>query len=231
MANNYTKASFTLAVLPAEAEVLRRVPDALEILGERALDPAERAARFADLGSAFAECFPPSEADPFEGFLDIFSDGDYPCLGFELVVDPPGEGETIGIWIYGEQVDIDTAAALIKGTAKSALPFGFEYALDCDRLRPGEFGGGYVVIRDDGIEFGGSAPGLERALSRSRAHAERALVMAIRDGDEGLLFWNNASGFGALANATIFSEAEAVACDLPIAADQPEWLALPVPAA
>ena len=231
MANHFVKASFTLRVTHAEAEVLRQVEEVLEILGDAPLESEARAACLAALGEGFAASFPPSEADPLDGFLRIFPDPDYPRLGFTLQIDPPGEGDGVRVWIHGDQIDIEAAAALIQAAAQSALPFGFEYALDCDRMRPGEFGGGYVVIREDDIEFGGSAQGLERALSRRAAEAEHGLVMAIRDADEGLLFWNSATGFGALETATVFSKAEAANCDLPIAGDQPEWLAMPAPLA
>lgn len=53
-------------------------------------------------------------------------------------------------------------------------------------------------------------------------------VLATRDRNHGLSFWNNAFGFGPLFNATVFSEAEAAAFDMPIA-EEPEWLALPAP--
>ena len=43
--------------------------------------------------------------------------------------------------------------------------------------------------------------------------------------------WNSKAGFGSLETATVFSEAEASNTDLPIASDQPEWLALPAPLA
>lgn len=231
MANHFTKASFMLAVTPAEAEVLRLVPEAVDSLDGVDLEPAERNARFAALGPAFAAAFPPSAEDPFDGFLGLFSDPDYPRLGFTLQVDPPGATDTVKVWIHGDQVDIEAAAALIQATAKSALPFGFEYALDCDRMRPGEFGGGFVVIRADGIEFGGSARGLEAALARRSGEAANGLVIAMRNPEDGLLFWNSADGFGALETATVYSEAEAMSVDLPIANDQPEWLAMPAPLA
>lgn len=50
-------------------------------------------------------------------------------------------------------------------------------------------------------------------------------VLATRDPEHGLSFWNNETGFGRLAEATVFSEAEAAAFDKPIAQDEPEWLA------
>lgn len=231
MANHFTKASYTFVVTPAEADILRLIDDAIEVLDDPSLEADRRAARFSALGPAFAACFPPADADPFSGFLGIFSDPDYPRLGFTLQVDPTDSGDTVGVWIYCEQVDIEAAAALIQATARSALPFGFEYALDCDRMRPGEFGGGFVVIREDDIEFGGSRRGLEKALARRPGEAEHGLVIATRDAEEGLLFWNSNGGFGSLETATVFSEADASNTDLPIANDQPEWLALPAPLA
>ncbi|PTD15894.1 hypothetical protein CV103_21430 [Sphingomonas fennica] len=231
MANHFTKASFTLAVTAAEAEVVRRVDDAIDALDDASLEPEQRAARFAALGPAFAASFAPTDADPFSGFVGIFPDPDYPRLGFTLQVDSAGADDRVGVWIHGDQVDIEAAAGLIQAAAKSALPFGFEYALDCDRMRPCEFGGGFVVIRADDIEFGGSARGLEKALSRRPDEAENGLVIATRDAEEGLLFWNSDTGFGALETATVFSDAEAANADLPIADDQPEWLALPPPLA
>lgn len=231
MANHFVKASFTLRITQGEVGVLRQIENALAIFEDVDLNPGERAARFAALGDDFAAYFPPSEADPFDGFLGLFSDPDFPCLGCTLQVDPPGDGDSVAVWIHGDQVDIEATAALIQAAAKSALPFGFEYALDCDRMRPGEFGGGYVVIRTDEIEFGGSARGLERALSRRGDMAGHGSVLTIRDAEEGLLFWNSDSGFGSLARATVYSEAEAANCDVPIAADQPEWLAMPAPLA
>ena len=226
MANHFVKASFLLAVTRAEADIFRQIDDAIEAVGDPSLDAPERAERYAALGPAFAACFPPSAEDPFAGFVEIFSDPDYPRLGFTLQVDPPGATEEGSLWIHGDQVDIEAAAALIQAVAKSALPYGFEYALDCDRMRPGEFGGGYVVIRDDDIEFGGSAQGLERALARVAA-PDRSYVLATRHADEGLLFWNLADGFGSLERASVYSEAEAASADVVIADDEPEWLQLP----
>ena len=47
----------------------------------------------------------------------------------------------------------------------------------------------------------------------------------MRDEEEGLLFWNKADGFGSLETADVFTEQQAR--DLPIAHDQPKWIALP----
>lgn len=116
MANHFTKASFTFVVTPAEADILRLIDDAIEVLDDASLEPDGRAARFSELGPAFAACFPPADADPFSGFLEIFSDPDYPRLGFTLQVDPPDTGDTVDVWIHGDQVDIEAAAALSRAS-------------------------------------------------------------------------------------------------------------------
>ena len=54
-------------------------------------------------------------------------------------------------------------------------------------------------------------------------------VLVTRDHVHGLSFWNNDYGFGPLFNATVFSEAEAAEFNVPIADDEPEWLAVPAP--
>lgn len=229
MANNFVKASFLLRVTDAEAEVLGRIDDAVAILADGDLEDAVLAEHYQALGDDFARIFPPTEAGLFESFRSIFSDPDYPRLGFTLQIDPPEGTGTRQVWLSGDQVDIETAALLLQSVAKSALPIGFEYCLDCDRLRPGEFGGGYVVISANDIEFGGSARLLDRAIARHHHAGVDGFVLATRDIEDGLTFWNSEAGFGALAAATVFSDAEAAHHDVPITDDQPEWLALPAP--
>src|SRR3546814_6209162 len=85
------------------------------------------------------------------------------------------------------------------------------------RSRPGEFGGGYFVIREDGLEFAGSSRLLDRAIARGHHEGVDGYVLVTRDAEAGLLFWNSHSGFGSLAGATVFSEAEAANFDPPIA--------------
>ena len=67
------------------------------------------------------------------------------------------------------------------------------------------------------------------AASDSAAEGGYGFVLATRDRTHGLSFWSSNSGFGPLFNATVFSKAEAGTLDVPIADDQPEWLAIPAP--
>ena len=132
----------------------------------------------------------------------------------------------------GDQFGVDQVAQLLFLAAKSALPCGFEYAMDCDKLRLGEFGGGCVAITDAGVTFSGTSRMLDRMLERASGTADdgaNGFVLSTRDAGHGLSFWNNDTGFGRLADATLFSDAEARAFDKPIADDEPEWLAMPAP--
>ena len=150
MSNNYLKAAFVLDVTADEAGMLRHVNEALTALDVPSSDRSE--AEFVALGPDFAAMFPSDEEEPFAGFLNLFNDPDYPTFGCSIDVDPTGLDGKAEVYVGGDQIELEAIAELIFRCCKSALPFGFEYALDCDRLRPGEFGGGYVAVTADGIE-------------------------------------------------------------------------------
>lgn len=229
MSNSYTKAAFCLAVTAAEADLLRRVVAAIELIGDTDISIDALEAHYAAIGTDFAALFPRTEFSPFDGLLDLFPDENYPMLDFEINFgEPDGEGRII-VFFSGEQFGIETAANLIQRCARSALPFGFEWASDHDRLRAGEFGGGYVVITEAGIEYGSTGRMLDRALERAQDEGADGFVLAIRHAEHGLSFWNDTDGFDRLVRARVFSEAEAASFDVPIAIDQPEWLAMPTP--
>lgn len=230
MANSYTKAAFGVAVTPAEAGVLAKARAAAEFLAGGEDEPGAREARFAALGADFAAVFPAGAEDPFEGFLALFDDPDYPSLGCDIDIGEADAAGQVPVYLAGDQFDVGVAAELLFRVCRSALPFGFEYALDCDRLRAGEFGGGYVLVTEERVHFNATNAMLDQALAR--AHGDETVdgfVLATRDREHGLSFWNQALGFGPLFQATIFTEREAAEFDLPIADDQPEWLAMPAP--
>ncbi len=230
MANSYTKAAFGLTVTAAEAALLGKAIEAAAWLEDGDDDAHARAARFAALGADFAATFPASDEDAFDGFLALFDDADYPSLGCDIEI---GEADAAGqaaVYFSGEQLDVGVAAELLFRICRSALPFGFDYAFDCDRLRAGEFGGGYVLVTESHVHFNTTATLLDRALAR--AHGEPGVdgfVLATRSRVHGLRFWNHETGFGPLPQASVFTEREAAEYAMPIALDQPEWLALPAP--
>lgn len=230
MANNFTKAAFTLTVTGAEAALLDQAQGAARTLWNEEPAGAERREAYQALGAGFAAAFPPTDDDPFGSFLELFDDADYPAIDCTIHVGDPDEEGRVSVYFGGDQVSPDTLAELIRRTCSSALPCGFEYSFDCDRLRAGEFGGGYVVITSDRIDYHGSRQGLDRALTRAVGKdGPDRFVLVMRDREHGLSFWNHATGFGRLRDAAVFSEAEAASFDLPIAGDEPEWLELPVP--
>jgi hypothetical protein len=173
MANSYTKAAFTLTVTAAEAALLNAAQCAAETLSFEEPEGDERRAAFAELGAGFAAAFPAGDDDPFAGFLALFDDAAYPALDCDIHTGTPDADGRVGVYFGGDQVAPDTLAELIRRCCPSALPCGFEYALDCDRLRAGEFGGGYVVITAEGIAGHGSSRGLERARPHPRRGRRR----------------------------------------------------------
>jgi hypothetical protein len=229
MSNSYTKAAFGLAVTSAEADLLRRVIAVIQLIGDADVSIEVLEAHYRDIGPDFAALFPRTELSPFDSLLDLFPDESYPILDFDVAFGEPDEAGQIVGFFSGEQFGVETAAKLIQRCARSALPFGFEFAFDADKLRAGELGGGYVAITEAAIEYGHTSQMLDRAIGRALDEGADGFVLAIRDAEHGLSFWNNADGFGRLAAATVFSEAEAANFDMPIADDQPEWLAMPAP--
>ena len=109
----------------------------------------------------------------------------------------------------------------------SALPTGFCYAYGCSKLRPDEFGGGFVLVTEDDIVFRGTQEGLASALDQLDSEDARSLVLTKRDPDHGLSFWNEDSGFGRLADATVYTPRQAERAPTVIADDEPEWTTMP----
>lgn len=168
MANNYLLAAFTIPVTSAEAALLQECFEvAAELSSDFASIPHEEleAARFlyGQRSEAFKAAFPArdGEADPFAGFFALWSDPDFPDFDASLSVSEAADQTNMIAFIQGEQVDVDAVACLIQKVCTSALPFGFEWATTCDKMRSGEFGGGYLVITDTEIR-GGSTGWLMR---------------------------------------------------------------------
>lgn len=154
MANNYLKLSFVISPTPQEVELLDECYDLSTELGDA--DEEDRTRMWAERSDAFKTAFPPVEGDddPFASFLGLFSDGDFPTFDCEYF---GAQGDVDGYLIAGAQADPHAIASVIQKCAPSVLPFGFEWSQDCDRLRPGEFGGGYYVVTSDDIIGGGTS--------------------------------------------------------------------------
>lgn len=225
MANNYLQAAFAVIVTVPEAQLIAAVETALAAIAQEP-DDAERRAVFDALGPTFAAAFPPTDDDPFAGLLAIFPDATFPYLDADISIEDGTDG-TKTVSFSGDQFGIEQVANLLFACAKSALPIGFEYAYTCDRLRHDEFGGGAVVITESGVRYRSTADIVREALQAQTDEGLRGFVLATRDADHGLSFWNTNEGFGRLARATVFTEREAADFDKPIADDEPEWLACP----
>lgn len=159
MANTFVQTAFNIAVTPDEAALLRECFDvSAEIDGGvpgTDLDAAK--AYYDERSAAFRAAFPPreDESDPFAAFLELWDDPDFPQFDADLSIATTDDALGAVASISGHQVDVRAVACVIQKTCPSALPFGFEWACYCDRLRPGEHGGGYFVVTRTDI-IGGS---------------------------------------------------------------------------
>ena len=222
MANHYLKALFVFDVAPDEADLVAQAFEAADLLANQP-DEAAIASAYADLGPAFAAALPGSADDPFASFRELFDDGDYPGFGCTLERIEGRGDQGPRLWFAGEQVAVDALPRLFARVAPSSLPFAFEYAFDCDRLGIGEFGGGVAIATAEGADWISSRELVEKAVEPKPT----LLVLAVRDAERGLAFWNGDRRFGALADAAVFTEAEAAASDMPAADPRPEWMPLP----
>jgi hypothetical protein len=84
------------------------------------------------------------------------------------------------------------------------------------------------VHMDDRTPSAGTS--IQSKILNLQAHDEdaRPLLIAKLAAANGLDFWNKDSGFGRLADATVFTPAEAAEFDLPIVNDEPEWITMPL---
>lgn len=162
MSNNYIETAFNVPVTPSEASLLEEcfataadISDGFPCPPLEEMDAAK--ACYAARSEGFKATFPErdDEEDPFATFLELWSDPDFPSFDADLSIGTPPDGNGLVAFISGQQADVFALASLIQKVCKSALPFGFEWAAVSSKLRPGEIGGGYLVITDIEV-FGGS---------------------------------------------------------------------------
>lgn len=222
MADYFTKASFRIRVTHEEASLLREAFDLTpeELLGDSAAEAYERRS------NGFKAAFKRGTDEPFLIFCDLFTDPENPLHGC-TVEEFDRTDLYSSLHIYGDQVDPEATANLLQFLARSALPFGFTFTHDCSRMRPGTMTGGFVVITQNDLTFRENDHELKSAIAQINDKDERPLVIAKRDAEHGLVFWNKDIGFGPLTDAIVYSQKEARAVDLPISDDQPEWILMP----
>lgn len=231
MSNSYTKAAFCILMSPADVTTLTLAEKAVDILDTVSGDQDLKLS-FDALGVGFDTVFPAKGATDFGSFLELFDDPAYPRFGCDIDIEEPGTNGLCEVTFRGEQIEVEAIARLIFAACKSALPCAFEWAHGADRLRVGEFGGGCVVINAEGIEYHNSRDILDRAIireNREPGEAVDGVVMVLPDAEHGLRFWNETTGFASLAEATVYSQAEADSLDERCTRGKLQWLALPAP--
>ena len=220
MADYYTQTSFAIHVSEDEAVLINEIDPLLLALADGYETAAEAEAAYAATSAQFQAAFPKgADGDPFFELTSLFDDPTWPTIGCDMETRSDSERPGyLQLWVNGDDVRPFDLAALLQRVCPSALPFRFGWAYTCSRHRIDAFGGGYMEVGTNGII---------RLIDPDDPVAVRRLVLAARDVEDGLTFWNNDTGFGALVSATVFGEAEAQKAILPVGADRSEWLELP----
>lgn len=219
MSNCYTNSCFAFIVTAAEAALLR---EAIELAAdlEDEPDPPAIAELWQHQSDRFRTLFAAIGDNPISGFLTLFPDADYPTFGTTFSFDEQND-TTVRVFGTADQFEPDAVAELFRRVIAQSLPVRVTWSFDSDRHHPDAFGGGGFLIDTAGVHWIGTS------LVHDRGWFSPKLVIAMRDKEEGLLFWNDNQGFGSLETAQVYTEEQALKTDLPIADDQPEWLALP----
>ena len=163
MSNTYTKAAFTLLMSREDATLLRTAQQAVDILDTNG-DDADLAAGYDTLGDRFHAVFPAQGPHRFGSFLTLFDDWHFPYLDATIEIDDDPAEAQVQVTFSGDQFGVAQVAELIFRGCKSALPCGFAWSYDADRLRVGEFGGGCVVITEAGVTYHNTGEILAAAL-------------------------------------------------------------------
>ena len=221
MADYYTQTSFAINVSEDEAALINEIDPLLRALADGFETAAEAEAAYAATSAQFQAAFPKgADGDPFFELTSLFDDPTWPTIGCDLEARPDSERPGhFQLWVNGDDVRPFDLAALLQRVCPSALPFRFGWAYTCSRHRIDAFGGGYMEV---------GAHGIIRLIDPDEPVQMKRLVLAARDAGDGLTFCNKDPGFGALVSATVFSESEAQKAILPVGADSPEWLELPL---
>lgn len=192
MSNNYIETAFNVPVTPDEASLLEECFAAAADLSDgfsypplEGMDAAK--ASYAARSEGFKATFPKrdDEEDPFATFLELWSEPDFPSFDADLSFYTPSGGNGPVAFIRGQEADVSALASLIQKVCKSALPFGFEWAAVSSKLRPGELGGGYLVITDTEIIGGSTHWLMTETLQTLRAKPETGVSEPIAAGECG----------------------------------------------
>ncbi|SNS68923.1 hypothetical protein SAMN06295912_11291 [Sphingomonas laterariae] len=187
MADYFISTAFEIVVGAPDADLLTECFETSHMIAcdyfgrdEEGLDAAR--ACYAERSEAFRAAFPPleEEQDPFAGFLQIWTDPDFPTFDADLSVEDDADGMRKRVFIHGDCADVSAIASVIQATCPSALPFGFEWSTSCSRARPGSRGGGYFVITPYEILGGGTEWLMNEALKavpRDSAKFRRLPIM------------------------------------------------------
>lgn len=221
MSNSYTKTAFAFTLKADETAHLRLALRLQDLLDEHN-DEEAALAEWQGAPQGFRELFPSKTPnDPLSGFLAIFSDTDHPTFGVSFdIPEDDGSAEHV-IEVHGDEFDPHSVANLLAAIIPPDATVTATWAETSDRMRADNFSGGGFRIHGGKLDWITAAD-----VSDEECFAPR-FVLATIDAYDGLLFWNNETGFGSLDCATTFAEKDTLEGRTTTPSDNSRWLRVP----
>lgn len=218
MSNCYTNTCFAIVVTAAEAALIRQSVDFCNAISDE--DDETITSLWSQQTPELQAIYPATTDLPASGFLAIFDDPHFPYIDAEFTY---VENEDGRVTVTGQSGEFspENVANILARCVTTSLPIGVTWANDSDKFIPGHFGGGGFHINAEGIHWIST-----HDVERPEAFQPR-YVLAVKDENEGLLFWSEGEGFGNLAGATVLTEVQRAGLALPTTLNEPQWLPLP----
>lgn len=171
MANSYTKASVAIPLTPEQTAWGVRLFDVLRDLGSGEPLPAGLPADLQEAVTAVAGVVGVDLTDADWAAADAHEPpDDMPDLS-EVSTSCLTETDHAGLYVMGDGVNIEITSAAIQQILRRFdidQPVAMEWSNDCDKLRPGSFGGGFIVITKDSEAYANTGTQVCQAIQAFR---------------------------------------------------------------
>lgn len=195
MSNITTTSCFAASLLLPEADALQEISSLIEAIQS---GDQQTKAKAEDKLSDWTRNVFANKTNFSEELISFFSDPVSPDLGGSFsFCEPEDANHRIAMTFYGDAVDLNAVAEIIRHFTPSILPFRFGWACESSRKTPNGFFGGVIEVTADTVR---DVKAIDPSL----------------EGDEYVIhrvpgpqpyYYRTASGYGRLEDAKIFTEA------------------------
>ncbi|NJM50187.1 MAG: hypothetical protein HC843_04330 [Sphingomonadales bacterium] len=164
MANTYCSTATDLYITEGEKALLEEILTATEIATEDSQTQLDFLALASPAFHKFVDNIDPD--NPLGDLANKFEDNDNLDPGADFKFEH--NSDKLIVQIYGDQANPENIVTILRLALTESLPVGIEWSFSCDKLRPGEFGGGAAVINADKVIWSSTRRFIEETI---REHA------------------------------------------------------------